>query len=76
MKLETKAPDAIGEELQRITRRAFIPILMRQIYTGHPIKYEPMPWYQRVSYAVRRGWWRVRDAWLVLVGKADIGEPY
>ena len=76
MNLERKIPDSIGEELQRITRRAFIPTLMRQIYSGIPIKYEPMPWYQRVRYSVVSACRRARDAWLVLVGKAEIGEPW
>ena len=65
-----KPSKSIGEELDYVTRRAFIPRLFEEIYKGIPWK--PAPWYRRWWYAVERLYWRCRAAWSVLTGKEEL----
>lgn len=44
--------------------------------TSTPYIYKKPTLWQRIKWPVRDFFWRCRDAWLVLTGKAEIGERY
>lgn len=43
--------------------------------TSAPFIYKPIPWYRRAWWRVLHYRNRVRDAWLVLIGRKDASDP-